>query len=88
MHFMVRDMPECFARAWYICGGTVCGWAGERGEGAKRTWSRKPMPVEMSISWVRPVPGWQSRLMETEICVSFVLRSMLAVRAAMSAGSV
>ena len=40
------------------------------------------MPVEMSISCLFPEPGWQSRLMATEIWVSFVLRSIIAVRAA------
>lgn len=42
------------------------------------------MPVETEISCAFPEPGWQSRLIDTEICVSFVLRSIVAVRAAMA----
>lgn len=40
------------------------------------------MPVEICISCAFPEPGWQSRLMKTSICVSFVFRSSFAVRAA------
>ena len=40
------------------------------------------MPVEMLISCLFPEPGWQSRLIATEMLVSFVLRSSVAVRAA------
>lgn len=45
------------------------------------------MPVEMLISCLFPDPGWQSRLIDTEMLVSFVLRSSVAVLAAiLSAG--
>lgn len=40
------------------------------------------MPVEMLISCLFPDPGWQSRLIDTEMLVSFVLRSSVAVLAA------
>ena len=41
--------------------------------------------MEMEISCLFPDPGWQSRLIATRISVSFVLRSIVAVRAAILA---
>ncbi len=38
--------------------------------------------METDISCLFPEPGWQSRLIATRISVSFVLRSIVAVLAA------
>lgn len=87
LHVIWSDIPECFASAWNICTQhtsqmiSIRPTARARQE-AQRTWSRKPIPVETLISCLLPEPGWQSRLIATRISVSAVLRSIVAVRAA------
>ena len=50
----------------------------------RRTWSRNPIPVETLISCWIPDEGDQSRSIEHSICVSFVLREIVALREAIS----
>lgn len=78
---MVKDIPPCFANAWYIWGIRLAGDAARKLSGGMATWSKKPMPVDMSMFCASPEPGAQSRQRDTSICVSFVFLETVAVLA-------